>query len=92
MDTSPLEALEVKVSRVLERVSTLQAENDELKKINQNLESRYHELEKELEENKRSLKVLKSEKSKWMEGHKEKEDQIRSKVSSLLEKLDNWEE
>ena len=92
MDTSPLEALEAKVGRVVERISNLQAENDELKKANQNLESRCHELEKELKESKRSLKVLESERSQWMEGNKDKEDQIRSKVSSLLEKLEEWEE
>ena len=92
MDTSPLEALEAKVGRVVERISTLQAENDELKKTNQDLDSRCHELQKELKESKRSLKVLESERSKWNEGNKEKEDQIRSKVSSLLEKLEEWEE
>ena len=92
MDTSPLEALEAKVGRVVERISTLQAENDELKKTNQDLDSRCHELQKELKESKRSLKVLEAEQSKWNEGNKEKEDQIRSKVSSLLEKLEEWED
>jgi hypothetical protein len=49
-------------------------------------------VEKKLEEAKRSLSVLESERSGWMNGHKEKEDQIRAKVSSLLEKLDEWDQ
>ena len=73
-------------------MKALRAENDELRKGYQTAENKIHELEKALEKTKQTLTVLESEKSNWMNGHKEKEDQIRAKVSSLLEKLEGWEE
>jgi predicted nucleic acid-binding Zn-ribbon protein len=87
-----LDNLESKISKVMDRMKTLRVENDELRKLNQAAENKIHELEKALEKTKQSLTVLESEKSKWMNGHKEKEERIRAKVSSLLEKLEGWEE
>jgi predicted nucleic acid-binding Zn-ribbon protein len=87
-----LDSLESKISQMLDRMKTLRSENDELRKLNQAAETKIHELEKALEKSKQSLTVLESEKSKWMNGHRKKEDQIRAKVSSLLEKLEEWEE
>ena len=75
-----------------ERCKGLWFENDELRKANQQLEGKCHELERNLRETKKSLNLLESERSEWMNGQKDKEDQIRTKVSSLLKKLDEWEE
>jgi predicted nucleic acid-binding Zn-ribbon protein len=87
-----LDDLESKIGKMLDRMKVLRTENDELRKTNQAAENKIHELEKALEKTKQALTVLESEKSKWMNGHKEKEAQIRAKVSSLLEKLEGWEE
>ena len=92
MEYTHLEDLEAKVNKIVDRMNALHAENEELKKTNRDLEGRCHELEKVLEGTKQSLAVLESERSGWMEGQKEKEERIRAKVSSLLEKLDEWEE
>ena len=92
MEQLNLDGLESKISKMLDRMKALRAENDELRKGYQTAENKIHELEKALEKTKQTLTVLESEKSNWMNGHKEKEDQIRAKVSSLLEKLEGWEE
>jgi FtsZ-binding cell division protein ZapB len=92
LEYSHFEDLEAKISKIMERMKILRSENDELRKTNQGLENKCLELEKALEKAKRSLTVLESERSKWMDGEKEKENLIRDKVSSLLEKLDQWDE
>ena len=92
MEYLNLDNLESKISKVMDRMKALRTENDELRKVNQAAENKIHELEKALEKTKQSLTVLESEKSKWINGRKEKEDQIRARVSSLLEKLEGWEE
>jgi FtsZ-binding cell division protein ZapB len=92
LETSPLEVLEAKVSQVMERISTLRAENEELRKVNQDLEARCRDLEKALDETKRSLTTLEKERAGWMSAQKDKEEKIRAKVSSLLEKLEGIEQ
>jgi FtsZ-binding cell division protein ZapB len=92
LETSPLEALEAKVGQILERIGVLRAENEELRKTNQDLEARCRDLEGALEETKRSLGALETERSHWIAGQKEKEEKIRAKVSTLLEKLEKCEE
>ena len=92
MEYTQLEDLEAKVSKVMERINTLRTDNEELKKSNRDLENKCVDLEKTLDETRKSLALLESERSNWMEGQKEKEERIRAKVSSLMEKLDEWEE
>jgi len=91
LESSPLEALEAKVSQVMERMGTLRTENEELRKTNQDLEARCGDLEKALDETKHSLATMEKERAGWMTGQKEKEEKIRAKVSSLLEKLEGIE-
>lgn len=91
MEYSNLEDLEAKITKIMERMKALRSENDELRKANQTIESKCHELEKALDKTKQTLSILESEKSKWIDGHKEQQDRIRAKVSSLLDKLEEWD-
>lgn len=91
MELQILDALEEKINRVVQLVENLKTENRELR-------MRIQELQAVLDERERSLYALRAEieKSKTVqyeiEMYKKNQDQIRTKVENLLEKLKAFED
>jgi FtsZ-binding cell division protein ZapB len=91
MELNTFEELEKKIDQVLSLVDRLKMENEELK-------TRNMELQKRLEEKESIVHSLKEESEQYQEiktevtSFREKEDHIRSKVESLLQKLKEFED
>ncbi len=91
MELQILDVLEEKINRVVHLVESLRTENHELR-------MRIKELEAVLDEKERTLYALRAEieKSKTVqseiETYKKNQDQIRTRVESLLQKLKAFED
>ncbi len=83
MDPKSLETLESKISLVLEKVHTLQTEKLELERLVDELQSRYDDAARQVEELTREREVLSRN-----QRNVEQEELIRSKISALLAKLE----
>jgi len=82
-DTQPIEALEGKIAQVLERLTTLQAERNELQKQVTAWQSRSEETARQLDEISRERDALKRN-----QRNLEQEELIRAKITALLAKLE----
>ncbi len=91
MDDQNFEVLEEKIDQVLSMLSRLKTENRELQQKNTELQSVVDEKEK-------TIQTLKSEYEHYhemqteIETYREKQDRIRSKVETLLQKLKEFED
>jgi FtsZ-binding cell division protein ZapB len=83
IDTQPFEALEAKIAQVLERLTTLQAERNELQKQVTAWQSRSEETARQLDEISREREALKRN-----QRNPEQEELIRTKITALLAKLE----
>ena len=83
IDSQPIEALEAKIAKVLERLSALQAERAELQKQVTTWQSRYEETARQLDELSRERDALKRN-----QRDPEQEELIRTKITALLAKLE----
>ncbi len=85
MQIEDLQQLEAKIAGVLEKMETLKQENGDLQRRLDDLQSRYDDKAARLEEVSLELEKARSNARDF-----EKEEKIRTKVSSLLEKLDSF--
>ena len=83
IDTKPLEALESKITQILERVQKLQVERNELQSQFAALQTQCDETTRQLEEVARERDTLKRN-----QRDVEQEELIRTKITALLAKLE----
>jgi FtsZ-binding cell division protein ZapB len=83
VDTKSFEALEAKISQVVDRLKNLQSEKLELVKQIENLQARCDETARQVEELTREREVLKRN-----QRDTDQEELIRSKIAALLTKLE----
>jgi FtsZ-binding cell division protein ZapB len=84
VDTQSFDALEVKIMEVLDRLKVLQDEKAELQKQVQSLQERYDDAARQVAELSQEREVLKRN-----QRDTEAEELIRSKISTLLAKLES---
>jgi FtsZ-binding cell division protein ZapB len=84
VDPKSLETLELKISQVLERIQSLQAEKLELQKQVADLQSRWEGAAQQVEQLTRECEVLKRN-----QRDVKQDELIRSKITALLAKLDS---
>lgn len=88
MDLEQLDVLETKVNQAIQCIENLKLENQELRRVNQELQSESQGKElliQQLREEKSNLEKLQNQSSSI---DKEKEERIKSKVELMLSKLD----
>jgi len=83
IDPQPFEALETKIGQVLDRLSVLQSERNELQKQASMWQSRYEETARQLDEISRERDSLKRN-----QRDSGQEELIRTKITALLAKLE----
>jgi len=83
IDTQPIEALELKIVLVLERLTTLQAERNELQRQVTTWQSRCEETARQMDEISRERDALKRN-----QRNLEQEELVRAKITALLAKLE----
>jgi FtsZ-binding cell division protein ZapB len=83
VDSRSFEVLEGKIIQVLDRLKTAQAEKLELQKQFDDLQARYEEASRQVEDLIREREAL-----KLNQRNVEQEELIRSKISALLAKLE----
>jgi len=91
MENQILEVLEEKINHILSLVDKLKAENLELKQRNQQLQILVDEKEKTIQ-TLRQESVQYRDAQNEIESYREKQDNIRSKVEILLQKLKEFED
>ncbi len=91
MENQILEVLEEKITHILSLVDKLKAENLELKQRNQQLQVLVDEKEKTIQ-TLRQESVQYRDAQNEIESYREKQDHIRSKVETLLQKLKEFED
>jgi FtsZ-binding cell division protein ZapB len=82
-DTQPIEALEAKISQVLEHLAALQSERNELQKQVAELQSQHQAAARQLDELSRERDALKRN-----QRDPQQEELIRTKITALLAKLE----
>ena len=91
MDNQPFDILEQKLHKILTKLEVLKGENEKLKLKNQELNSLIQEKENTIQ----SLQTESDEVIHMrnnLESYKSKENMIRTKVESLLQKLSEFED
>lgn len=91
MEPNSFDLLEQKVTKLLQQCVQLKIENQQLKERNQTLQGMLNDKDaiiQQLNQDSEGVVGLKNE----IETYKEKQDRIRNKVESLLEKLKEFEE
>ncbi len=84
MDIASFEALEAKIARVVDRLEILKTENEELRELNSRLQDEVVEKSSEIESLRQSVAEAQANARDL-----DKEEQIRSKVSEMLDKLES---
>jgi len=91
MENFPLDILEVKITKIISMLDHIKQENKELQIRNRELNAQLEEKEKTSQTLMTALKKVEDEK-KNVETYKEKQDKIRSKLETLLDKLKEFED
>jgi len=83
VDSDAFEALEEKITQVVDRLQTVQGEKLELQRQLEEMRTQYEEASRQVEELTREREALKRN-----QRNTEQEELIRSKISALLAKLE----
>ena len=84
MDLESFEILEKKIGKILQKVDTLKTEKGELQERYNDLQSRYTQVTRELEETREQRDSMKANLR-----DPEQEALIRSKITALLDKIES---